>query len=416
MTFTTIVIGDELLIGQVADTNSGFFARHLAPYGWQARQVITVADNARQIGQALNQALEQTPVVLITGGLGPTKDDITKNTLCHFFGGTLRHDPETEANVRAIVAGRGLKLNEYTLSQAMVPTSCRVIQNRCGTAPIMWFERDGKVVVSMPGVPYEAETMFTAEVLPRLIRHFHRDMAIAFRHCVVVGIIESALAMRLDEFERNLPEHIHLAYLPQPGWIKLRLTGNHPDASALDAEMTHLNDVLHDLLGDLIVADNDLTLSAVVGEILRRRNLTLATAESCTGGNIAREITRIAGSSDYFIGSVVSYNRRVKESVLGVPAEIIDRENVVSEPVARLMAEGVAQYLNTDCAVATTGVAGPSGGTPDIPIGTVWIAARVGNRTITQCRHIPGHRERVIARATNDALLLLLNLLTHNDS
>ena len=411
MNYSIIVVGDEILIGQVQDTNSGFIARQLTPFGWQAVSIRTVADDGQAIFDAIDEGFAHSDVILMTGGLGPTKDDITKPTLCRYFGGQLVHDEATARNVEQIVAGRHLKLNDYTRAQAMVPSSCRVIQSQCGTAPLMWFERNGKVLVSMPGVPYETETMLVREVIPQLMEHFHHDVDIEFRHLMVTGIIESALAMTLDEWERRLPHGIHLAYLPQPGIIHLRLTGQAADKQWLTSEMDRLVAELHQILGAHIVCDENLPLAGIIGNILRHRGLTMATAESCTGGNIAHEITAIAGSSDYFVGGVVSYHRDVKEKQLGVSASDIDTFGVVSQTVAEQMATGVCRLLGTDCAVATTGVAGPGGGTPDTPVGTVWIAARCGDRMVSQCKHIPGHRQRVIARATNDALLLLLSIL-----
>lgn len=411
MNYSIIVVGDEILIGQVQDTNSGFIARQLTPFGWQAVSIRTVADDGQAIFDAIDEGFAHCDVILMTGGLGPTKDDITKPTLCRYFGGQQVHDDATARNVEQIVAGRHLKLNDYTQAQAMVPSSCRVIQNQCGTAPLMWFERNGKVLVSMPGVPYETETMLVREVIPQLMEHFHHDVDIEFRHLMVTGIIESALAMTLDEWERRLPHGIHLAYLPQPGIIHLRLTGQAADKQWLTSEMDRLVAELHQILGAHIVCDENLPLAGIIGNILRHRGLTMATAESCTGGNIAHEITAIAGSSDYFVGGVVSYHRDVKEKQLGVSASDIDTYGVVSKTVAEQMATGVCRLLGTDCAVATTGVAGPGGGTPDTPVGTVWMAARCGDRMVSQCKHIPGHRQRVIARATNDALLLLLSIL-----
>ena len=411
MDYSIIVIGDELLIGQVTDTNSGWMARHLSPFGWRAKWVKVIADEATEIEQAISEAFTQTDVVLMTGGLGPTKDDITKPTLCRYFGGEMVYDNDTERNVLKVVEARHLTINEYTRAQAMVPNSCRVIQNQVGTAPIMWFEREGKVLVSMPGVPFETETMMRREVIPQLMQRFHSDVHIAFRNLVVVGIIESLLAMKLDEFERQLPQWMHLAYLPQTGWIKLRLTAMNHDDQLLNDEIDRQVNRLHQILGDAIVADDDIPLAAIVGNILRDRGLTLASAESCTGGNIAHVITEVAGSSDYFVGSVVSYATRVKIDQLGVNADDIERHTVVSQTVAEQMATGVCRLLQADCAMATTGIAGPSGGTPDNPVGTVWMAARVGERIVSQRKHYPGSRDRVIARATTDALLLLLSLL-----
>lgn len=411
MKYSVIVIGDELLIGQVTDTNSGWIARHMTPLGWEPNSVRVIADDAQAIKQAIDMAFAETDAVLMTGGLGPTKDDITKPALCEYFGGEMVYDEPTAKQVESIVEQRHLKLNDYTRAQAMVPTSCRVIQNQVGTAPIMWFERDGKVLVSMPGVPFETETMMKREVIPQLIRHFHSNVVIEYRTMVVVGIIESLLAMQLDEFERALPGHVHLAYLPSPGMIRLRLTGMWPDAEQLHALMDKLQAELHRLLGNAIVSDEDKSLAAIVGDSLRKKGLTLATAESCTGGNIAHEMTMVAGSSDYFVGAVVSYATRIKTQLLQVDAEDIKSHTVVSEPVVKEMAEGASRLLGTDCAVATTGIAGPSGGTADTPVGTVWMAAKVGERTVSVRKHYPGERDRVITRATSDALLLLLSLL-----
>lgn len=411
MNYSIIIVGDEILIGQVQDTNSGYIARHLTPFGWQPLMIRAVADDSEAIFDAIDDAFAHCDAVIMTGGLGPTKDDITKPTLCKYFGGSLIFDEMTAKNVEKIVSGRHLALNDYTRAQAMVPSSCRVIQNKCGTAPLMWFEKNGKVLVSMPGVPYEAETMLISDVIPQLMAHFHHDVDIEFRHLMIVDMIESELAMALDEWERKLPRNIHLAYLPQPGLIHLRLTGMSTDSVWLGRTMEQLNDQLKAVLGQHVVSDKDIPLAAIVGNLLREKGLTVSSAESCTGGNIAHEITRIAGSSDYFIGSVVSYHRRVKECQLGVSANDIDCYGVVSQAVAEQMVTGVCKLMGTECGIATTGVAGPGGGTKETPVGTVWMAAKCGDSIISRRRQIPGHRDRVIARATNDALLLLLSLL-----
>jgi len=411
MKYSTIAIGDELLIGQVLDTNSGWMARHLTPLGWEPLTVQVVADDAQQIERAIDHAFALTDVVLMTGGLGPTKDDITKPTLCRYFGGELVYRAEVEHNVEQVMARRGLTVNDYTRTQAMVPSSCRVIQNQVGTAPIMWFERDGKVLVSMPGVPHEMQTMMQRAVIPQLLSRFHSGEDIEFRTLVVTGIIESDLAMRLDAFERALPQGIHLAYLPQPGFIRLRLTGISTDRVALNDDMNRLVQQLHDQLGRLIINDGDLPVPAILGNRLRDRGLTLATAESCTGGNIAHQITSVAGSSDYYMGSVVSYANQVKTSLLGVSDDDIAAHGVVSEPVVRQMATGVCKALGTTCGIATSGIAGPGGGSPDKPVGTVWMAASCGDRVVAQVKHLPGDRQRVIDRATTEAQLLLVSLL-----
>ena len=411
MKYSVIAIGDELLIGQVTDTNSGWIARHLSPLGWEMQTVQVVADSPDAIEHAIDEAFAQSSVVLMTGGLGPTKDDITKPALCHYFGGEMVRDEQVARQVEWVVEQRHLKLNDYTRDQAIVPSSCRVIQNEVGTAPLMWFERDGKVLVSMPGVPFETQTMMQRAVIPQLMAHFHSDVTIEYRTMVVVGIIESLLAMQLDEFERSLPDNFHLAYLPQGGYMLLRLHGRHADAAVLHSQLERYMAQLHDILGDAIVSDEEKPLAAIVGQLLREKGLTLSTAESCTGGNIAHQITLVAGSSDYYKGSVVSYATAIKTDVLGVNQDDVDRYTVVSEPVARQMAAGVARVLGTDCSIATTGIAGPGGGDDENPVGTVWMAVNVCGNIVTVKKHYPGTRDRVITRATTDSLLLLLNHL-----
>ena len=411
MKYSIIAIGDELLIGQVTDTNSGWIARHMTPRGWDVNTVQVVPDDAEQIKLAIDRAFDQTDVVLMTGGLGPTKDDITKPTLCRYFGGELVLDKAVEANVRMVMERRHLTLNEYTRLQAMVPSSCRVIQNEVGTAPLMWFERDGKVLVSMPGVPFELKAMMERAVIPQLLARYNDGEDIEFRTFVVTGIIESALAMQLDEFERQMPHGIHLAYLPEGGIIRLRLTGTSTDRDQINADMDRLSRQLHETLGGHIIADGDKRLPEILGDRLRERGLTLSTAESCTGGNIAHEITSIAGSSDYFKGAVVSYANEVKIDLLGVNEQDIIDHGVVSEPVVRQMAVGACRAIGTDCAIATSGIAGPGGGTPTKPVGTVWMAAKCGDRVVAHVKQLPGDRDRVITRATLEAQLLLLSLL-----
>ena len=275
MLYSTIVIGDELLIGQVTDTNSGWIARHLAPFGWEPKNVKVIADDASEILHAIDEAFAVTDVVLMTGGLGPTKDDITKATLCRYFGGEMVLNEEVKRNVDAMFERRGLPMNQLTAAQAMVPSSCRVIQNEVGTAPIMWFEREGKVLVAMPGVPFETQAMMERAVIPRLIKHFHSDVDIEYRTFVVIDYAESALAEKLDTFERQMPDYIHLAYLPKQGIIRLRLTGAHHDPQVINEDMERLSKQLHKILGKSIIADGDKSLSQIVGERLRELGLTL---------------------------------------------------------------------------------------------------------------------------------------------
>ncbi len=411
MNYSTIVIGDELLIGQVTDTNSGWIARHLSPLGWEAKSVKVIADDADEISSAIDEAFAVTDVVLMTGGLGPTKDDITKATLCRYFGGEMVLNEDVKRNVEAQFERRGIPMNRLTASQAMVPSSCRVIQNDVGTAPIMWFERDGKVLVSMPGVPIETQTMMERAVIPQLVKHFHSDLDIEYSTFVVIDYAESALAEKLEAYEQQLPAYIHLAYLPNQGIIRLRLTGAHHDPQVIADDMEQQSKKLHKILGKSIIADGDKPLAMIVGERLRELGLTLSTAESCTGGNVAHAITEIAGSSDYFMGSVVSYSNDVKERVLGVDKTTLDTCGAVSQPVVEQMACGVSNLCRTHCGVATSGVAGPGGGTPDKPVGTVWMAAKVGDIVVSQCHHLPGERKQIISRATNQVLIMLLKLI-----
>ncbi len=412
MDYSIIVIGDELLIGQVTDTNSGWIARHLTPFGWNPKFVKVIGDNAEQITQAIDEAFAQTDCVLMTGGLGPTKDDITKPTLCRYFGGSLVLDEQTRLNVMEVVNRLNLKINDYTARQALVPTSCRIIQNQVGTAPIMWFEKGGKVLVSLPGVPFETETMMKRSVIHLLTERFPTDIHICHRTFIVVGYPESDLAIRLNDYELSLPTHIHLAYLPQPGlYIRLRLTGTLANSDMLTEQMDTFSRKLTELLGSSIICDEDKPTEAILGDVLTRMNLTLSTAESCTGGNIAHRITSVAGSSQYFMGSVVAYDNSIKTSVLHVPSQLINDFGAVSEHTVRAMVNGVCDLMHTQCAIATSGIAGPGGGTPDKPVGTVWVAAKYGNSVVAEKKLFFGNRAQVIERATTHGITLLLRLL-----
>lgn len=415
MDVSIIAIGDELLIGQVIDTNSGWIAQHLNPFGWSVRSVKVVGDNSAEIFKAIDEAFAQTDVVITTGGLGPTKDDITKSTLCKYFGGELVYNTDVEKNVLEVVEKRHLKINKLTADQAYVPSSCRVIQNRVGTAPIMWFEKNEKVLVSLPGVPFEMEQMMRDEVIPQLLRHFKSDEFIKHRTFVVIDYMESLLAMKLDNFQNQLPDYIHLAYLPKMGIIRLRLTGHCNDEQKLLNDMDNLSCELHRILGNSIISDQDKTISEIVGDSLRDKGLLLSTAESCTGGNIAHSITSIAGSSDYYVGSVVSYSNEVKKKVLNVSDSTLNNDGAVSQSTVLQMCRGVSQLMNTECAIATSGIAGPTGGTKDKPVGTVWIAVKYKDKETSSCYQFPGTRDRVIDRATTTALIMLLKLIRDID-
>lgn len=420
MQASIIVIGDELLLGQVTDTNSGEIARHIAPYGWEVNDVQAVGDDAAEIRRAIDRAFELSDVVLTTGGLGPTKDDITKGVLRDYFGGELVEDPAVLENVKEIVSRRGFRLNDLTAAQAIVPTSCRVIQNRVGTAPIMWFERDGKVLVAMPGVPFETREMFQGEVFPQLRAKFHSDVDIEHAVLMVTDYTESGLAEKIAPWEEALPGYLHLAYLPKPGLIRLRIDGAHHDRDFITAEVRRAAVELAEMLGEAVIATEDLTSAQILLKECGKRGLKLATAESCTGGNIAHELTMIPGSSDVFVGSVVSYSNGVKMSLLGVGEDTLAANGSVSLPVVREMAEGVLRATGADVAVATSGIAGPGGGSEEKPVGTVCMAAAIAlpdGMVVceTEMKRFPGNRGRVIEASTTRALIDAVKLLRRQD-
>ena len=411
MNVEIIVIGDELLIGQVTDTNSGWIARELNHIGWEVTEITTVRDRSREITDALNSSFGRVDVVLMTGGLGPTKDDITKQTLCDYFGGKLVFDESVFANVEAIFRRRKLTMNDSTRNQAYVPNMCTGIQNPVGTAPVMWFERNGKVLVSMPGVPTEMKTVMKEVVISRLREYFQDHSSILHRTCLVKDFTESRLSETLSDFEAQLPACIKLAYLPTPGVIRLRLTARGDEESYLQKIIDDEFFKLRTILGSHLFCGSDTTLAGALGSILAERGETLATAESCTGGNIAHEITRIAGSSVYFKGSVVAYSNEVKTRVLNVSSEILSGFGAVSRETVLQMVSGVQRLLSSDCAIATSGIAGPGGGSVEKPVGTVWIAVRYGERSEVECFCFEGDREPGIARAAQLALLVLIQLM-----
>lgn len=410
MKFTLINIGDELLIGQVVNTLASDLARLFDPYGWSIEEILTVGDTREAITGAVTAALAKTDVVLTTGGLGPTRDDITKKVMTEIFGGELREDPATLENVLDVVARRHININPLTAAQAIVPTSARVIQNRVGTAPIMWFERDGKVLVSMPGVPFETITMTRDAVLPALLERFPSKDNIAHATTIVTGFTESNLAAYLTPFEDSLPPYLHLAYLPRPGIIRLRLDGRHPDREFIEREVAEYDRRLVSALGENVIATEDLTVPEILLKSFREKGLTFGSAESCTGGNIVHELTMVPGASDVVLGGVCSYSNEVKINLLGVKAETLEAHGAVSREVVSEMAEGARRALGADVAVATSGIAGPGGGSPEKPVGTVCIAASSARGTRAMTAHFPGSRDRVIDRATMTALLLALSL------
>lgn len=405
---TIITIGDEILIGQIVDTNSASIARHLNGAGITVREKLSVGDSAERIESAVREALDRTQVVIITGGLGPTKDDITKITLARMFGSQLTEDAGVAAHVRSMLARRGIEYNELNRSQAMVPDRCTVLFNRHGTAPGMWFEAEnGAVAVSLPGVPFEMEHLMEDEVMPRLKSRF-APRANVHRTMITAGMAESMLAERIAGWEEALPAGLKLAYLPSPNVVRLRLSAyDADDAAAVRAEIDARFAQLYDLIPDHIVGFEDASVQELVHEIMRANSLTLAAAESCTGGTIASRFTAMAGASEYFLLGAVTYSNEAKRDVLGVNYDDIMRCGAVSETVARQMAEGARRVSGADYAVATTGIAGPGGGTPEKPVGTVWFAVATPTRTVSMMRDSGTDRGQVINRASAYAIQMI---------
>lgn len=412
MKASIIIIGDEILLGQVVDTNSSEIARTLAPDGWQTVLTRVTGDNADDIRDAIEQAMACSDLVVTTGGLGPTKDDITKTVLMSIFGGHPEFNPEVLENVERVFARRNLRLNALTRNQALVPTSCRVIQNRVGTAPGMIFRRGNKALISMPGVPFEAVDMLHHGLMPAVREMFMPDILMRHHTLIVSGITESDLAERLAEWEEALPAFIHLAYLPTPGYIRLRLDGSYADADILENAFQSALSSLTALVSPFLIHDGDASLAEILINRLRAEGLTVATAESCTGGNIAHAITIVPGCSDVMLGGVVSYANEVKTQVLGVAEDDISNHGAVSEEVVTAMARGACRITGASCAMATSGIAGPGGGTPEKPVGTVWIAVSTPRGTTAKRVQLPGNRQRVIERATSEAILMLIKNLT----
>ena len=404
-----ITIGDELLIGQVTDTNSAWMGRELNKVGIEVIRVVSVRDRADEIIEAVDASMKRANIVLVTGGLGPTKDDITKQTLCKYFGTRLIFSEAVFENVKRVLAGK-IPMNALNKSQAMVPEDCIVINNRVGSASVSWFEKDGKVLVSMPGVPQEMTTVMSEEVIPRLCAKFRAD-AIIHRTFTVQNYPESVLAEKLESWEMALPACLKLAYLPKPGLIRLRLTGRGQNRSEVEACVNTESAKLEAILGEDILDEEDTPIEILIGELLKKKNLTLSTAESCTGGSIAARITSVAGSSEYFKGSIVAYANEVKTELLGVSMETLEKRGAVSEETVIEMVKGAMKALKTDCAVATSGIAGPSGGTEEKPVGTVWIAAAYKSEICTMKQETNRGREMNVERASNNALLLLRKLV-----
>lgn len=378
-----ITIGDEILIGQIIDTNSAWIAARLGEIGVSIRRKYSIGDRREEIIEAVNESLAKSEVTIITGGLGPTKDDITKRVLAEIFDSEMVCDKATYERVERMMAARGIAFNDLNKGQAMVPECCTVLPNHKGTAPGMWFEKEGHVAVSLPGVPFEMEGLMTEEVLPRIQNHFALA-AVVHKTAITYGLAESMMAEHIAPWEDALPPHLHLAYLPSPSQLRLRLSAYDMEREQAEKEIDEQFAKLLPLLGDYFVGWGDTTVQSAVAELLLKEGATLSSAESCTGGVIASKFTAMSGASEYFWGGVVSYDNSVKENLLGVSRENLEQYGAVSEQVARQMAEGVRRACGTTYGVATTGIAGPTGGTPEKPVGTVWMAVATPTHTIAK--------------------------------
>jgi nicotinamide-nucleotide amidase len=403
-----ISIGDELIVGQVVNTNATWIAQQLQEIGVPVRQITAIADDAAEITAAFDMAFAHSDVILVTGGLGPTKDDITKLTLCSYFHTELVfHQPSFE-NIKRLFAirGWGIGIGELNRKQAEVPANCTPLVNHNGTAPGMWFEKDGKILVSLPGVPFEMEGLMEEYILPHLASQDNLRV-VAHKTIQTQGIGESLLSEMIREWEENLPPNIKLAYLPQTGLVRLRLTGYGESKEKILQEIDSLISALQKLVPNQIFGYGNDTMEQVVGSLLREKHLTVCTAESCTGGFLAHRITSVPGASDYFQGSVIAYSNEVKRSFLGVSEDSLKQYGAVSEEVVTEMALGARQRFNTDFAISVSGIAGPDGGTIEKPVGTVWIA--IASKTgVTAKKFMFGeHRGRNIQRAALAALNLL---------
>lgn len=417
MNASIITIGDELLIGQTIDTNSAFIAQELNKQGIWVKRRVAVGDVSEDIWRALDEESLQAQIIIITGGLGPTADDITKPLLCKYFGGRLVPDPAVLKHIEYLfseVYRRPGPISERNLKQAEVPNVCTVLHNARGSAPGMWFQKrvqqQDTIFISLPGVPHEMKGLMVDEVIPRLLRHF-KFPHILHQTAVTAGMGESMVAERLIDYEANLPAHIKLAYLPSYGMLKLRLTTRGKEITSLTAEMNVQFQQLTTLLADIIISTTDIPLEQIIGHLLMSNNKTLATAESCTGGNIAHWITRVPGSSLYYKGSIVSYANSIKQSLLGVPEKILHTEGAVSKDTVEAMVKGALEKLDTDYAIASSGIMGPDGGTIHKPVGTIWIAA--GTRSKIRSRLLQLRFDRVynIEITTIQALLLLREMI-----
>lgn len=401
-----ITIGEELLIGQIVNTNASWMAERLNEAGIAVRQISVVTDAEHEIHRILEEAFQRSELILMTGGLGPTRDDVTKLALCRFFQTELVLNETVLEDVRALFARRNYPLTHLNRQQAMVPATASVLRNPNGTAPGLWFEHNGKICVAMPGVPFEMKAMVEDQVIPELKRR-RQDQFILHRTILTQGVGESFLSEIISDWEDHLPPFISLAYLPSPGMVRLRLSAKGPGEPALKAALDAEEKKLESLIPQYIWGYDRETLEEVVGRLLKEKGLTLSTAESCTGGFLAHKITSVPGSSDYFRGSIIAYANELKKRFLWVDEKLLRKHGAVSQPVVEAMALHGCQVMGSDFCVATSGIAGPSGGTPEKPVGTVWIAVAFREQVTSKLLHLGDQRDRNITRASLGALALL---------
>jgi nicotinamide-nucleotide amidase len=406
MKASIITIGDELLIGQTIDTNSAWMGAELSKSGFDVFRIISIHDRKSDILYALDEAAKESDVVLITGGLGPTSDDITKQTLAEYFNSILIVNNEVLEMIQTMMKSRNFAMNENNRRQAEVPSSCRVLKNAAGTAPGMWFEKEGKIFISMPGVPYEMKYIMTEHVLPELNKRF-TSQVIIHKNIMTYGTFEAKLAEILTDFEAGLPASIKLAYLPSSGVIKLRLTATGKEYKATEAILSEQVKNLYGTIPEFIYGEDEESLEMVIGRLLTTKKNSLCTAESCTGGEIAHLLTSVPGSSAYYKGSVIAYDNDVKRQLLGVREDSINQYGAVSEEVVREMASGARKLFKTEFAVATSGIAGPDGGTAAKPVGTIWIAVASEKGTVAEKRVFGNDRISNIKRFSLASLNLL---------
>jgi len=409
-----ITIGDELLIGQVVDTNSAWIAQELNKTGISVKHRVAVGDNKEDIIRALNEEQQLADIILITGGLGPTADDITKPLLCEYFGGKMiLHQPTLDFIIELFEKKFRRPMTDRNRKQAEVPDTCTVLMNERGTAPGMMFKKGEKIFVAMPGVPHEMKWLMQTHVLPYIAENYHSGF-VEHKTLITAGIGESSLADKIQDIEEMIPVHIKLAYLPNFGMVRLRLTGYGKDRNVLLEDLQLQFDLLKDSVAEFLVTEEDLVLEAVVGKLLKEGNQTVSTAESCTGGLIAHLISSVPGASAYFKGSIVSYSNEVKTDLLGVSSEILNNSGAVSEETVIQMATEVRKKLNTDYSVAVSGIMGPDGGTVDKPVGTVWIAVASKNKVQTNVFNLPFDRQRNMQQTAINALNFLRKQIVDN--